>query len=108
MKNNRAREQTMTVEIFCRYSKGAKNAAERRVLQRVVEILEIYEHPAVVLCDFYCGGQQIDLLVGTDITTLVLQVKGYRHAVSGSINSENWFNPETGEPLPRGCYELCR
>ncbi|WP_080438299.1 NERD domain-containing protein [Burkholderia ubonensis] len=90
----------MTVEIFCRYSKGAKNAAERRVLQRVVEILEIYEHPAVVLCDFYCGGQQIDLLVGTDITTLVLQVKGYRHAVSGSINSENWFNPETGEPLP--------
>ncbi|QRR05589.1 NERD domain-containing protein [Burkholderia sp. MS455] len=75
----------MTVEIFCRYSKGAKNAAERRVLQRVVEILEINEHPAVVLCDFYCGGQQIDLLVGTEITTLVLQVKSYRHAVSGSI-----------------------
>ncbi|WP_321790591.1 nuclease-related domain-containing protein [Burkholderia pyrrocinia] len=90
----------MTVEIFCRYSNGASNAAERRVLQRVVEILKLNEHSAIVLCDFYCGGQQIDLLIATEITTLVLQVKSYRHAVSGSINSENWLNQETGEPLP--------
>lgn len=92
----------MAIEVFCRYPTGATNAAERRILRRAVEILEEKRHSAVVLCDFFCGAQQIDLLVATEITTLVLQVKSYRHAVKGSTNSASWVNPATGESLPNG------
>ncbi|MFM0615001.1 nuclease-related domain-containing protein [Paraburkholderia nemoris] len=90
----------MVIEVFCRYTTGATNAAERRVLRRVVEILERNRHSAVILCDFFCGGQQIDLLVATEITTLVLQVKNYRHPAEGTMNSAFWRNPATGETLP--------
>jgi hypothetical protein len=90
----------MAIEVFCRYANGATNAAERRVLQNTVEILEQNRHSAVILSDFFCGSQQIDLLVATEITTLVLQVKHYRHAVEGSANSAFWTNPATGEAMP--------
>ncbi|MFL9888839.1 nuclease-related domain-containing protein [Paraburkholderia agricolaris] len=92
----------MPIEIFCRYTRGATNTAERRVLSNAVDILERNQHSAVVLCDFYSGGQQIDLLVATEITTLVLQVKSYRHAVEGTTNSAYWRNPATGASLPNG------
>lgn len=90
----------MAIEAFCRYPTGATNAAERRVLWRATEILEQNRHPAVILCDFFCGAQQIDMLIATEITTLVLQVKNYRHAIEGSTNSASWINPATGESLP--------
>jgi hypothetical protein len=90
----------MAIDVFCRYASGATNAAERRVLWKVVEIIERNRHPAVVVCDFFCGSQQIDLLVATEITTLVLQVKNYRHAAEGTTNSAFWRNPATGETLP--------
>ena len=90
----------MAIEVFCRYATGATNAAERRVLWRVVEILERNRHSAVVVCDFFCGGQQIDLLVASETTTLVLQVKSYHHPAEGTANSAFWRNPATGETLP--------
>ncbi|WP_114815016.1 nuclease-related domain-containing protein [Paraburkholderia kururiensis] len=90
----------MAIDVFCRYTNGATNAAERRVLVRAIEILQQNTHSAVVLCDFLCGSQQIDLLIATEITTLVLQVKSYRHAVEGGTNSAHWTNPATGESLP--------
>ena len=90
----------MAIEVFCRYTMGATNAAERRVLWKAVDILERNQQSAVILCDFFCGSQQIDLLVATDLTTLVLQVKSYRHAVEGTTNSASWRNPATGECRP--------
>lgn len=90
----------MAIEAFCRYPTGATNAAERRVLWRAAEILEQNHHSAVILCDFFCGAQQIDLLIATEITTLLLQVKNYRHAIAGSTNSASWMNPASGESLP--------
>ncbi|MFM0097118.1 nuclease-related domain-containing protein [Paraburkholderia nemoris] len=90
----------MAIEAFCRYPTGATNAAERRVLWRAAEILEQNHHSAVILCDFFCGAQQIDLLIATEITTLLLQVKNYRHAKAPSTNSASWMNPATGESLP--------
>jgi hypothetical protein len=96
----------MAIEVFCRYPTGATNAGERRVLWRAVDILERHRQSAVILCDFLCGSQQIDLLIATELTTLVLQVKSYRHAVEGTANSAFWKNPATGERLPNAYTQV--
>lgn len=89
----------MAIEVFCGRAGGATNAAERRVLARVIDLLERHGHDAVILCDFFCDTRQVDLLVATTITTLVLEVKNYSRAIQGDKSSDDWITLETGHTV---------
>jgi hypothetical protein len=75
------------IELYVGDARG-RVVSERVVLSRVVEWLTAHNVPAVIFHDIVLNGEQIDLLVGTEITTLQLEVKSFRGPVSGKQNGD--------------------
>jgi hypothetical protein len=65
-----------------------QNRSERVALRRVVEILTASNVSAVIISSVWLDKKQIDLLVGTETTTLQLEVKGFRNKIIGAQNGD--------------------
>jgi len=87
----------MTVETLSRLAYGPTDSAEQLVLHRVISVLERRGEDAVILVNLLHGRHEIDLVVATQTSTLVIEVKGYLQAVEGDINSRYWSTVATGE-----------
>lgn len=87
----------MPVEIYSRLAHGPADSAERLVLQRVLSVIERRGEDAVILVNLFYRRHEIDLVVATQTATLVLEIKGYRQAVEGDINSLSWPTVATRE-----------
>ncbi|HDR9199020.1 TPA: NERD domain-containing protein [Burkholderia vietnamiensis] len=72
------------------------NSSEQQALERVLRWLAEHEQAAVILCDVSVNGRQVDILVGTETTTLQLEVKGFRAPVTGQENGEWTLNYADG------------
>jgi len=68
-----------------------QNATEKRVLAEVLTWLDAVGYPAVVFVNVLINVRQIDLLVATAKTTLLLEIKGHRLPVIGYTNG-HWFS----------------
>ncbi|MEZ2132661.1 MULTISPECIES: NERD domain-containing protein [unclassified Sinorhizobium] len=75
------------IEIFI--GTPIEHASERTTLARVVEVLSAQGIPAVILANVNFGGRQIDLAIGLEQRTLVIESKGFTSAVRGTENG-NW------------------
>lgn len=62
--------------------------SEQRVLHEIVRALEASRTAAVVFCNFHINRRQIDFLVATASTTLVIEVKTFGGPVRGRPNGE--------------------
>ncbi|WP_341773047.1 nuclease-related domain-containing protein [Burkholderia vietnamiensis] len=92
----RAIESTMhNIELYFG-STEELNSSEQQALERVVRWLAEHEQAAVILCDISVNGRQVDILVGTETTTLQLEVKGFRAPVTGQENGEWTLNYADG------------
>jgi hypothetical protein len=87
----------MSIQTFSRLAYGPNDPAEQLVLQRVLSILGRRGEDAVILVNLLHGRHEIDLVVATHTATLVMEIKGYRQAVEGGINSHYWRTVATGE-----------
>lgn len=87
----------MSIETYSRLASGPTDAAEQLVFQRVVSIIDRRGEDAVILVNLFHGRHEIDLVVATRTSTLVIEVKGYSQAVEGDINSPSWRTVTTGE-----------
>jgi hypothetical protein len=87
----------MFVQTYSRLPYGPTDAAEQLVLQRIHSVLERRGEDAVILLNLFHGRHEIDLVVATQTATLVIEVKGYRQAVEGDINSRSWKTVASGE-----------
>ncbi|KST72203.1 nuclease-related domain-containing protein [Burkholderia humptydooensis] len=87
-----------SIELYC----GAEIEpdSEKRVLIALFEHLDARGLPAVVLSNFTIGRCQIDFLVGTESTTLLLEVKGFRVPVIGFVNG-SWSSVSPDGSLRR-------
>ncbi|EIP85535.1 NERD domain-containing protein [Burkholderia humptydooensis] len=87
-----------SIELYC----GAEIEpdSEKRVLIALFEHLDARGLPAVVLSNFTIGRCQIDFLVGTESTTLLLEVKGFRVPVIGFVNG-SWSSVSPDGSLQR-------
>ncbi|WP_206950789.1 nuclease-related domain-containing protein [Trinickia acidisoli] len=65
-----------------------RQRSEEIVLSRVLDWLIEHEKQAVIFCDIWIGNQQVDILVGTESTTLQFEVKGWRSPVKGGQNGD--------------------
>ena len=65
-----------------------ENAAEAACLRRVRRDLEAAQRDAVLIANIILGPKrrQLDLIVATATTAVVIEVKGYVHAVRGGLN----------------------
>lgn len=97
---------TMTIEVYCGDPAASFNAAEQRVLAKVVGILQRRGEPAVVLTNVPCDKRECDLLVSTPVTTLVIEVKCYAHPVAGAVDDATWINPYTGTREDNPCRQV--
>jgi hypothetical protein len=77
------------IELYC----GSRKlfSSEKVVLARVIEWLSARNVPAIVYTNVKLGWPEIDILVATPNTTLVLEVKGFRNPVSGRENGK-WIS----------------
>ncbi|KML58101.1 hypothetical protein VL15_12820 [Burkholderia cepacia] len=64
----------MTIEVYCGDPEAPSDAAEQRVLARIVDILQRREESAIVLFNVRCEERECDILVSTLVTTLVIEV----------------------------------
>ena len=87
----------MSIETYSRLASGPTDAAEQLVFQRVLSIIDRRGEDAVILVNLFHGRHEIDLVVATRTSTLVIEVKGYSQAVEGDINSPSWRTVTTGE-----------
>lgn len=64
------------------------NAAETACLRRVREHLASVDTDAILLANFTLGPKrrQIDLVIATATTAVVVEIKGYIHPVNGEVN----------------------
>ena len=97
---------TMTIEVYCGDPEAPVNEAEQRVLARIIGILRQRGEAAVVLTNVPCDKRECDLLVSTGVTTLVLEVKCYKHPVAGAIDDAMWINPYTGVREDNPCRQV--
>ncbi|HEV2595386.1 MAG TPA: nuclease-related domain-containing protein [Sphingomicrobium sp.] len=77
------------IELYC----GSRKllSSEKVVLARVIEWLSAGDVSAIVYTNVKLGWPEIDILVATPNTTLVLEVKGFRNPVSGRENGQ-WIS----------------
>lgn len=70
------------------YGDPVENAAEAACLRRLKQDLAARGIDAVLLANLALGPKrrQVDLIVATDATAVVLEIKGYVHAVRGGVN----------------------
>jgi hypothetical protein len=83
------------IELYC----GSRKllSSEKVVLARVIEWLSVDDVPAIVYTNVKLGWPEIDILVATPNTTLVLEVKGFRNPVSGRENGKWISTNENGK-----------
>lgn len=87
----------MRIDVFSRFTSGPGDAAEQDVLRRVISIVECRREDAAILVNMLVDRHEIDLVVATETATLVIEVKGYRQPIKGSINERCWATIATGE-----------
>ncbi|WP_167242756.1 NERD domain-containing protein [Burkholderia sp. Cy-637] len=73
--------------------------SEQAVLAQVLRWLIERQRPAVVICDLLLKDGQIDILVGTDDTTIQLEIKNFHHPVDGKSNGD-WMLRREASPTP--------
>jgi hypothetical protein len=66
-----------------------EHESDRAVLRETARVLEELGRPAVVMANIELG-RQIDLVVALDDRALVIEAKGNRTAVRGSVNGTEW------------------
>ncbi|MBR8184185.1 NERD domain-containing protein [Burkholderia ambifaria] len=96
----------MTIEVYCGDPEAPSNAAEQRVLSRIVGILQRREESAIVLFNVRCGERECDILVSTLVTTLVIEVKHYMQPVAGGLTDAHWIARRTGEHRKNPCLQV--
>jgi hypothetical protein len=69
-------------------SAEALNSSEKNVLERILRRLAEHGQAAIVICDISLRERQVDIVVGTETTTLQLEIKGYRAPVTGQQNGQ--------------------
>ena len=67
---------------------SVRNRSERDCLVAACEVLESTGGWSYVFANFHASGRQIDLVVLTESTTLVVEAKGYSLPVHGDINGQ--------------------
>ncbi|KQR74790.1 hypothetical protein ASG35_18945 [Burkholderia sp. Leaf177] len=77
------------IELY--YGSRKLLSSEKIVLARIIEWLSLHHIPAVIYTNVKINWNEIDILVGTPNTTLVIEVKGYRNPVSGRENGK-WIS----------------
>ncbi|QJP68998.1 nuclease-related domain-containing protein [Burkholderia glumae] len=78
-------------------SRNPLNRGEQAVLRRLIDWLVTHRQRAVILCDLVLGSDQIDIFVGTDTTTLQLEVKEHHWPVSGKQNGDWTMHRDQGD-----------
>ncbi len=96
----------MTIEVYCGDPEAPFNAAEQRVLIRIVDILQRREESAIVLFNVRCEERECDILVSTLVTTLVIEVKHYLQPVVGGLSDAHWTARHTGERRKNPCLQV--
>jgi len=96
----------MTIDLYCGDPEAPLNAAEQRVLARIIGILHERDESAIVLTNVPCEKRECDILVSTPTTTLVIEVKGYHHPVAGGLDDASWVNLYTGERRNNPCLQV--
>ncbi|RKU04272.1 hypothetical protein C7H84_06475 [Burkholderia sp. Nafp2/4-1b] len=96
----------MTIEVYCGDPEAPPNAAEQRVLARIVDILQRREESAIVLFNVRCEERECDILVSTLVTTLVIEVKHYLQPVAGGLTDAHWTARRTGERWKNPCLQV--
>lgn len=96
----------MTIEVYCGDPEAPSNAAERRILARIVDILQRREQSAIVLFNVRCEERECDILVSTSVTTLVIEVKHYLQPVVGGLSDAHWTARRTGERRKNPCLQV--
>ncbi|MEB2540102.1 nuclease-related domain-containing protein [Burkholderia cenocepacia] len=96
----------MTIEVYCGDPGAPYNAAEQRVLARIVDILQQRGESAIVLFNARCGERECDILVSTSVTTLVIEVKHYLQPVAGGLTDAHWTARRTGERWKNPCLQV--
>lgn len=94
----------MPVDIFSRLPSGPTDSVEQFVLQRVLKILNDRGEDAAIIVNMFTARGELDFVVATTTVTLTIEVKGYRLAIEGQINSRCWRVIATGEER-RNAYE---
>ena len=64
------------IDIYAGHRKK-RNRHEEIVLSRVLNLLVKHATDAVIFCDIWLDDRQVDILVGTEKTTVQLEVKGW-------------------------------
>ncbi|WP_175926005.1 nuclease-related domain-containing protein [Burkholderia cepacia] len=96
----------MTIEVYCGDPEAPSNAAEQRVLAKIVDILQRREESAIVLFNVRCEERECDILVSTLVTTLVIEVKHYLQPVVGGLFDAHWTVRRTGERRKNPCLQV--
>jgi hypothetical protein len=69
---------------------------EKLVLLRILKLLDKHARDAVIFCDIVLDKRQVDILVGTETTTLQLEVKGWGWPVRAQQNGDWLVTYENG------------
>jgi len=72
------------VEIYL--GAAIEHASERDVLKLLVDHLSGTDRWSIILANINVGGRQIDFVVATDSTTLVIEAKRFSRLVRGGVN----------------------
>jgi len=64
------------------------NQSERICLAKVCEVLESIGGWSYVFANFHAAGRQLDVVVLTENTTLIIEAKGYSLPIDGDLNGQ--------------------
>jgi len=73
-----------------------EHESERRVLNALVDYFASKRHGAVIFANINVRTRQIDFVVATSQTTLLIEAKGYARAIRGNANGEWETKAATG------------
>ena len=79
-------EPACTIDLYI--GESIEWRSEQAVLRKIVSALQTMRTPARVFCNFHVKGRQIDFLVVTTKTTLVMEAKTFAGPVWGRQNGE--------------------
>lgn len=96
----------MAIEVYCGDPEAPYNAAEQRVLAKIVDILQRRGESAIVLFNARCEERECDILVSTLVTTLVIEVKHYLQPVVGGLTDAHWTARRTGQRWKNPCLQV--
>lgn len=78
--------------------------SERTIVRKLLHFFSSNNQPAVILANVNLNGRQVDIVVATQTTTLVIEVKGYTRPIKGTENGPWYFQSSTGEWKPTRNY----